>query len=116
MHARQFTDENPGNRAPLDLLVDELEPTSRLGHVGYLQALPVKAFELLPVQEFNSAISWGYDPSFYFAVDGHYGGSMALARFVNAAHAVGRAVLLDVVYNHSRIAADEDCPRRLPQR
>jgi 1,4-alpha-glucan branching enzyme len=101
MHARRFTDKSPGDRAPLDLLVDELQPTSRLGQAGYLQALPVKAFELLPVQEFNSAISWGYDPSFYFAVDGHYGGSMALARFVSAAHDSGRAVLLDVVYNHS---------------
>ncbi|WP_227254579.1 alpha-amylase family glycosyl hydrolase [Frigoriglobus tundricola] len=101
MHARRFTDTSPGNKAPLDLLVDELQPTSRLGQEGYLRALPVTAFELLPVQEFNSAISWGYDPSFYFAVDGHYGGSSALARFVNAAHAAGRGVLLDVVYNHS---------------
>jgi 1,4-alpha-glucan branching enzyme len=101
MHARRFTDRSLGDKAPLDLLVDELKPISRLGQAGYLQALPVKAFDLLPVQEFNSAISWGYDPSFYFAVDGHYGGSMALARFVNAAHAAGRAVLLDVVYNHS---------------
>ena len=67
----------------LDLLVDELKPISRLGRQGYLRSLPVTAFELLPVQEFSSAISWGYDPSFYFAVDGHYGGSMALARFVN---------------------------------
>lgn len=112
MHARRFTDEQPGNLAPLDLLVDELKPTSRLNKEGYLQALPVKAFELLPVQEFSSSISWGYDPSFYFAVDGHYGGGMALARFVNAAHGVGRGVLLDVVYNHSlgsplmKIAAD----------
>jgi 1,4-alpha-glucan branching enzyme len=101
MHARRFTDKSPGNRTPLDLLVDELQPTSRLGQAGYLRGLPVTAFELLPVQEFNNSISWGYDPSFYFAVDGHYGGSMALARFMSAAHAAGRAVLLDVVYNHS---------------
>ena len=53
------------------------------------------------MHEFSSTISWGYDPSFYFAIDGHYGGSAALARFVNAAHQSGRAVMLDVVYNHS---------------
>ena len=72
-----------------------------LASKGICDALPVTAFELLPVQEFSSAISWGYDPSFYFAVDGHYGGSMALARFVNEAHQNGRGVLIDLVYNHS---------------
>jgi 1,4-alpha-glucan branching enzyme len=101
MHAARFTDLSPGGLKPLDLLVDELNDKSRLGQRGYLKALPVTAFELLPVQEFSSDISWGYDPSFYFAVDGHYGANAALARFVNAAHANGRAVLLDVVYNHS---------------
>ena len=101
LHVGRFTSLQPGMLNPLGLLTDELSPTSRLGQPGYLRALPVTAFELLPVQEFNSAISWGYDPSFYFAVDGHYGGSAGLAKFVNAAHASGRAVLLDVVYNHS---------------
>ncbi|HEX4142211.1 MAG TPA: alpha-amylase family glycosyl hydrolase [Pirellulales bacterium] len=101
MHARRFTDKAPGDLVPLDLLVDELKPVSRLNRQGYLWALPVSALELLPVQEFSSAISWGYDPSFYFAIDGHYGGSMALARLVNAAHQTGRGVMLDVVYNHS---------------
>ena len=101
MHARRFTDQKPDALMPLDLLVDELKPISRLNQPGYLHALPVTAIELLPVHEFSSNISWGYDPSFYFAIDGHYGGSMALARFVNAAHQTGRGVLLDVVYNHS---------------
>jgi 1,4-alpha-glucan branching enzyme len=101
MHAARFTNLAPGALAPLDLLVDELKPVSRLGKPGYLYALPVTAIELMPVQEFSSALSWGYDPSFYFAVDGHYGGSASLANFVNAAHQSGRAVFLDVVYNHS---------------
>ena len=101
MHSARFTDLSPGSRAPLDLLTDELQPVSRLGTPGYLWNLPVTALELMPVQEFSSALSWGYDPSFYFAIDGHYGGSAALANFVNAAHQTGRAVLLDVVYNHS---------------
>lgn len=101
MHAQRFTDLSANGRLPLDLIADELLPTSRLGRPGYLFSLPVSALELLPVQEFSSALSWGYDPSFYFAIDGHYGGSEALARFVNTAHASGRAVLLDVVYNHS---------------
>jgi 1,4-alpha-glucan branching enzyme len=101
MHAERFTNLAPGTLAPLDLLVDELKPVSRLGKPGYLYALPVTALELMPVQEFSSALSWGYDPSFYFAIDGHYGGSTSLANLVNAAHRSGRAVFLDVVYNHS---------------
>jgi 1,4-alpha-glucan branching enzyme len=101
MHAERFTNLSPGTLAPLDLLADELKPISRLGKPGYLHALPVSAIELMPVQEFNSALSWGYDPSFYFAIDGHYGGSASLANFIDAAHASGRAVFLDVVYNHS---------------
>jgi 1,4-alpha-glucan branching enzyme len=101
MHAVRFTNLAPGALAPLDLLVDELKPVSRLGELGYLYALPVTAIELMPVQEFSSALSWGYDPSFYFAIDGHYGGSASLANFVSAAHQSGRAVFLDVVYNHS---------------
>jgi 1,4-alpha-glucan branching enzyme len=55
----------------------------------------------MPVNEFSGPVSWGYDPSYYFAIDGFYGGAPALARFVNAAHQAGRAVTLDVVYNHS---------------
>jgi len=54
----------------------------------------------------------GYNPAFYFAIDEFYGGALALASFVNAAHVNGRGVMLDVVYNHSlgsplmRIAPD----------
>ena len=101
MHAARFTDSSPGVLKPFDLLVDELQPVSRLNQPGYLGALPVTAFELLPVQEFNNVISWGYDPTFYFAIDKNYGGSAGFARFINSAHQNGRAVLLDVVYNHS---------------
>ena len=55
----------------------------------------------MPVSEFSSALSWGYDPSYYFAIDGFYGGAASLADFVNAAHSNGRGVTLDLVYNHS---------------
>jgi 1,4-alpha-glucan branching enzyme len=101
MHAQRFTTLQQGATLPLDLLVDELSPNSRLGRTGYLRALPATVFELLPVNEFSSRESWGYDPAFYFAIDDFYGGAPAMARFVNAAHAAGRGVMLDVVYNHS---------------
>jgi 1,4-alpha-glucan branching enzyme len=101
MHARRFTNLQPGTLTPFDLLADELNATSRRGQPGYLHQLPVTILGLMPVNEFSSAVSWGYDPSFYFAIDGFYGGAPALARFVKAAHASGRGVTLDVVYNHS---------------
>lgn len=101
IHARRFTNLPPAAPTPFDFLVDELNATSRLGQPGYLRQLPVTILGLMPVNEFSSAVSWGYDPSFYFAIDSFYGGAPAMARFVNAAHATGRGVTLDVVYNHS---------------
>jgi 1,4-alpha-glucan branching enzyme len=100
MHAKRFTDINPGTLSPLDIVADECGPACRRGVPGYLHGLPVTALELLPVHEFKSLASWGYNPAFFFAIDGFYGGSMALARMVNAAHANGKGVFLDLVYNH----------------
>jgi 1,4-alpha-glucan branching enzyme len=117
IHARRFTnlsDTTPAGDTivPFDLLTDELQPVSRLGKPGYLNQLPVKTLGLMPVSEFSSTVSWGYDPSYYFAIDGFYGGAAAMAKFVDAGHVTGRGVTLDVVYNHSlnsslmQIAAD----------
>ena len=101
LHPKRFTDLSPGTLTPLDLLADELQATNRLGKPGYLRSLPVTALQLMPVSEFKSTNSWGYNPAFFFAVDSGYGSAPALARFVNAAHACGRGVLLDIVYNHT---------------
>jgi 1,4-alpha-glucan branching enzyme len=101
IHANRFTNLNPGGLMPLDLLADELSANCRRGGPGYLLQLPVMTFELMPVSEFSSTLSWGYDPSYYFAIDGFYGGAGSLANFVNTAHANGRSVILDLVYNHS---------------
>ena len=100
LHPKRFTDLNAGTLSPLDLVTDELQTMSRLGVEGYLRQLPATVLELLPVHEFKSAASWGYNPAFFFAIDGEYGGSAGLARFVDAAHAAARGVFLDVVYNH----------------
>jgi 1,4-alpha-glucan branching enzyme len=100
IHANRFKDQ-PAALVPLDRLVDELSPQCSRGGPGYLLQLPVTALGLMPVSEFSSTLSWGYDPSYYFAIDGFYGGVSSLANFVNAAHQNGKAVTLDVVYNHS---------------
>ncbi|MBK8252300.1 MAG: 1,4-alpha-glucan branching protein GlgB [Polyangiaceae bacterium] len=62
--------------------------------------LGINAVELLPVAEFSGAQNWGYDGVFPYAVHHGYGGPEGLARFVDACHSLGIAVILDVVYNH----------------
>ena len=102
LHAKRFTDIQSDNLTPLALLADELQPVSRTGQPGYLYKLPVTALELLPIHEFKPNSSWGYNPAGYFAIESTYGGAYALAEFVNSAHASGRGVILDLVYNHSQ--------------
>ncbi len=71
-----------------------------IAHLDELAALGVTAVEPMPVAEFPGARNWGYDGVFAFAVESSYGGPRAFQRFVDAAHARGLAVVLDVVYNH----------------
>ena len=68
--------------------------------LGYLERLGINAIELMPVAEFGGNLNWGYQPNFFFALDKYYGPAEDLKRFVDAAHARGIAVFLDVVYNH----------------
>ncbi len=56
--------------------------------------------ELMPVAAFPGEHGWGYDGAALFAVYEGYGGPDGLKRLVDACHARGLAVLLDVVYNH----------------
>jgi maltooligosyltrehalose trehalohydrolase len=65
-----------------------------------LVELGVTTLELLPVWQFPGARNWGYDGVLPSAVQHSYGGPAGLRRLVDAAHAHGLAVVLDVVYNH----------------
>jgi maltooligosyltrehalose trehalohydrolase len=71
-----------------------------IGRLDYLAELGVTHVELLPVNDFNGVWNWGYDGVLWYAVHEAYGGPDGLKRFVDAAHARGIAVTLDVVYNH----------------
>jgi maltooligosyltrehalose trehalohydrolase len=68
--------------------------------LGELAELGVTAIELMPVATFPGERGWGYDGVLTFAPHRAYGGPAGLARLVDAAHAAGLAVILDVVYNH----------------
>jgi maltooligosyltrehalose trehalohydrolase len=54
----------------------------------------------MPIAQFPGARNWGYDGVYLFAVQASYGTPRDLQNLVNAAHARGLAVALDVVYNH----------------
>jgi len=69
-------------------------------HLDYLADLGVTAIELMPVADFPGRFNWGYDGVLPFAPDSRYGRPDDLKRLVQAAHARGLMVLLDVVYNH----------------
>jgi maltooligosyltrehalose trehalohydrolase len=68
--------------------------------LDYLVELGITAIEIMPVAQFSGNRNWGYDGVFPFAVQNTYGGPLALQHLVNACHAKGLAVILDVVYNH----------------
>ena len=69
-------------------------------HLPHLVDLGVDFVELMPVAEFAGNRGWGYDGVDLFAPHHAYGGPDGLKRLVDACHAVGLGVLLDVVYNH----------------
>lgn len=88
-----------------ELLIRDFTSTGDLNGVmtqlDYLKSLGVNAIELMPVQEFDGNDSWGYNPCFFFAMDKAYGTDNMYKEFIDACHAKGLAVILDVVYNHA---------------
>lgn len=86
MHVGTFTRERTWRAA-----------TSRLEH---LVELGITAVELMPIVEFAGEFGWGYDGVHLFAPYHLYGTPSDVRAFVNRAHELGLAVILDVVYNH----------------
>ncbi|HEU4602436.1 MAG TPA: malto-oligosyltrehalose trehalohydrolase [Steroidobacteraceae bacterium] len=68
--------------------------------LAYLRDLGITMLEIMPLSECPGRWNWGYDGVQLFAPYHVYGDHDAFKRFVNAAHAQGLAVILDVVYNH----------------
>jgi maltooligosyltrehalose trehalohydrolase len=71
-----------------------------IAHLDYLVDLGVDAVELMPVAQFSGRHGWGYDGVDLFAPHEAYGSPDSLKRLVDACHARGLGVILDVVYNH----------------
>jgi maltooligosyltrehalose trehalohydrolase len=68
--------------------------------LGHLAATGITALELMPLADFPGRWNWGYDGVLPFAPDSRYGRPEDLKALVDAAHARGLMVFLDVVYNH----------------
>ncbi|WP_156250659.1 malto-oligosyltrehalose trehalohydrolase [Pseudactinotalea terrae] len=86
LHVGTFTPEGT-----LDSAIERLDHLADTG---------VDIIELMPVAAFPGTRGWGYDGVALYAVHDTYGGPAALQRFVDAAHARGLGVALDVVDNH----------------
>jgi glycosidase len=101
----QFTPASVTDLVIYELLVRDFTTQQSYAAVidklDYLENLGVNAIELMPVNEFEGNLSWGYNPSFYFAPDKYYGPKNELKRLVDECHKRGIAVITDLVLNHS---------------
>jgi maltooligosyltrehalose trehalohydrolase len=86
MHVGTFTSEGSWETASRELPA--------------LAELGITCLEIMPVAEFPGRFGWGYDGVNLFAPTRLYGPPVDFRRFVDRAHALGIAVILDVVYNH----------------
>ncbi len=104
-----WTDEGWRGIAPEQLVIYELHIgtytpegswAAAARHLPELAELGINCVEMMPVAEFPGRFGWGYDGVNLFAPTRLYGRPDDLRRFIDAAHALGIAVILDVVYNH----------------
>ena len=70
------------------------------GRLAYLRELGLNTIELMPLHDFPGERNWGYDCGALYAPAHAYGHPDDLRRLVDAAHALGLSMVLDVVYNH----------------
>ncbi|REE80035.1 putative secreted protein (Por secretion system target) [Lutibacter oceani] len=100
-----FAKPNQDNLIIYEMLVRDFTEsdsyTEAITHLDYLASLGVNAIELMPINEFEGADSWGYNPALYMALDKSYGTKNNFKSFIDACHERGIAVLADVVFNHS---------------
>lgn len=71
-----------------------------IDQLPYLRDLGINAIEIMPVAECPGRWNWGYDGVSLFAPSHNYGRPDDFRALIDAAHATGIGVILDVVYNH----------------
>ncbi|MEZ6087523.1 MAG: malto-oligosyltrehalose trehalohydrolase [Pirellulaceae bacterium] len=111
VHHRGYAwrDEDYAGVAKSDLVIYELHlgtfttegtTLAAIDRLPELIDLGVTAVELMPLAQCAGQRNWGYDGVDLFAPNHVYGTPEDLKEFVDACHALGLAVILDVVYNH----------------
>lgn len=102
-----WTDDNYKTPELQDLVVYELQVEEFndtfdgvIDRLDYLDSLGVNCLELMPVTSDKLDFDWGYGPVYHFSPHPRFGGTDGLKRLVDAAHARGMAIILDVVYEH----------------
>ncbi|MGB3189295.1 MAG: alpha-amylase family glycosyl hydrolase [Limnoraphis sp.] len=91
MHVGTFFDDDAPGLGNFDSINDRLDQLANLG---------INAIQLLPITEFPTDISWGYNVSDPFAIESAFGTVDDFKKFVDMAHGKGIGVLNDVIYNH----------------
>lgn len=81
--------------------LDNHDFTTLKDTLNYFQSLGVTAIEIMPFNEFEGNLSWGYNPDYYLAPDKYYGPKNTVKQFVDECHARGIAVVMDIALNHS---------------
>lgn len=101
----QAVNETQPNLVIYELLIRDFVTSGAIkdatAKLDYLQKLRINAIELMPIQEFEGNLSWGYNPNFYLAFDKYYGRKNDLKNFIDECHKRGIAVIVDVVFNHA---------------
>ena len=96
-----FTRPDPKKLVIYELLVRDFVGThsyqTLTDTLNYIARLGVNAIELMPVSEFEGNDSWGYNSNFMFALDKYYGTPNDYKAFIDACHARGIAVIMDMV-------------------
>lgn len=94
----------PGRRVFYELHIGTFTPEGTWAAAARwlpeLASVGVTVLEVMPVAEFPGRFGWGYDGVALYAPTRLYGEPDDFRGFVDAAHAAGLAVVLDVVYNH----------------
>jgi glycosidase len=100
-----FTRPNKNNLFIYELLVRDFTADKSFktlkDSIGHLKRMGITAIEIMPVIEFEGNNSWGYNPSFFMAVDKAYGTETAFKQLIDECHKQGIAVIMDIALNHA---------------
>ncbi len=91
MHVGTFNDQPGGPVGDWQSAMERLPELAQLG---------INVIEVMPPAEFAGDYSWGYNTAYPFAPESAYGTPEDAKRFIDRAHALGIAVVIDVVHNH----------------